>query len=202
MKYCTFKRILDIFFSLLILPFVLLIIVVISPLILIDDGSPVFFKQNRRGIHGSVFKILKFRTMRVNAPELRSKDGSVLSFDGDNRITRVGQFLRKTSIDEIPQLINILKGDMSFIGPRPTLATLDYSQYSDEKKKRLLVRPGLTGYSQAYYRNSIDADEKFRLDCYYVDNISLKMDLSILLKTVKTVLMRRGVYGEKPTSTK
>ena len=188
-----FKRFFDFFISLLILPFFGLLIAVIGPLIYFEDNGPIFFRQTRRGINGSTFRIFKFRTMQINAPDLRVADGSTFTSQTDSRVTRIGQILRRTSVDEIPQILNILLGDMSFIGPRPTLATEDYELYSPVKKKRLKVRPGLTGYSQAYYRNSIGAAEKFEKDTYYVDHISLALDVKILIRTVFSVVQRKDI---------
>lgn len=192
-----FKRWLDFLVAMGLMPFVLVLSLIISPMILLDDWGPIIFRQERRGLQGRRFNILKFRTMKVNAPDIRLADGSTWSGRNDPRITRIGRVLRSTSLDEIPQLINILKGDMSFIGPRPTLATQEYSSYSDIKKKRLEVRPGLTGYSQAYFRNSISAEEKFRYDAAYVDRVSLMTDIKIILKTISSVIARKNINPEE-----
>lgn len=191
------KRWLDFTAALGLMPLVLALSMIIGPLIVLDDRGPIIFRQPRRGLRGGTFNILKFRTMKVNAPDMRSADGSTWSGRNDPRVTRVGRVLRSTSLDEIPQLINILKGDMSFIGPRPTLATQDYAAYSDIKKKRLEVRPGLTGYSQAYFRNSISAEEKFRHDAAYVDRVSLLTDIKIILKTISSVIARKNINPEE-----
>ncbi len=193
-----FKRFFDLFFALLLMPFFLILLVIVAPLIYLEDKGPVFYLQTRRGLRGKPFDIFKFRSMKVNAPDLRMADGSTWNAVSDPRVTRIGHILRQTSLDEIPQLINILNGDMSFIGPRPTLATQDYEQYSAIKKKRLEVRPGLTGYSQAYFRNSISAEEKFRQDCHYVENLSLMMDLKILVQTVLSVVARKDINQNEP----
>lgn len=192
-----FKRWLDFLAALGMMPFVFGLSLIIGPLIMLDDRGPIIFRQPRRGLQGRIFNILKFRTMKVNAPDVRSTDGSTWSGRNDPRVTRIGRVLRSTSLDELPQLINILKGDMSFIGPRPTLATQDYSSYSDIKKKRLEVRPGLTGYSQAYFRNSISAEEKFRYDAAYVDRVSLMTDIKIILKTISSVIARKNINPEE-----
>lgn len=196
------KRMLDILCSILLMPFFLILLLVIGPVIYLEDQGSIFYTQTRRGIKGSTFPIYKFRTMNINAPDLRMKDGSTFNSENDPRVTRIGRILRKTSLDEIPQVLNILFGHMSFIGPRPTLATEDYSGYSDIKKKRLQVRPGLTGYSQAYFRNSITAEEKFKQDAYYVDHISLSMDLKILVQTVISVLARKDINHNESTTSK
>ena len=189
-----FKRLLDFILALILFPFFLIFLLMISPLIYIEDKGPFFFYQERRGKNGKVFNIIKFRTMKVNAPDERLSDGSTFNSQNDPRVTKIGKFLRQSSLDETPQLINILLGHMSFIGPRPTLATLDYNSYSAIKKKRLMVRPGLTGYSQAYFRNSIKAEEKFKYDCYYVDNIGFCTDIRSVLRTLNIVLRRKDIY--------
>ena len=143
--------------------------------------------------------------MYVNAPNLRNADGSTFNSANDPRVTKIGRVMRKTSIDELPQILNVLLGHMSFIGPRPTLAVTPYEQLPEISKKRLQTRPGITGYAQAYYRNSITQQEKYTYDCYYVDHISFVLDLKILLQTVKSVLKRENVYvsqDAKPTEVK
>ena len=136
----------------------------------------------------------KFRTMKVNAPDLRNPDGSTYNAEDDPRLTPVGRFLRKTSIDELPQLINVLIGDMSFVGPRPTLYSDKYSSYNEQTKKRFSVRPGITGYTQAYFRNSIGQEEKFMHDIWYVENLSFLLDIKVIIKTVVSVIKRENIY--------
>lgn len=189
-----FKRLLDFLVALFALPFILILIVFVGTVIFIADGGPIFYKAPRMGRNGHIFKMYKFRSMKVNSPDLRNADGSTFNSEYDSRVTRVGRILRKTSIDEIPQLLNVLLGDMSIIGPRPSLATTPYEAYSEIRKKRVSVRPGITGYSQAYFRNSISQDDKFAYDCIYVDNISLGQDVKILLKTVSSVFKRENIY--------
>lgn len=189
-----FKRIIDLALSLIALPFVLLAIIIMAPIIYINDPGPVFYNALRRGRKGNNFKMMKFRSMYVNSPDLRNADGSTFNSDNDPRVTKVGRFMRKTSIDEIPQLLNVLKGDMSFIGPRPALVSIAYDELQGDAKKRLDVRPGITGYSQAYYRNSIGLEDKFKYDCYYVDHISFLMDIKIIIKTIQSVLKRENIY--------
>ena len=188
------KRALDILLSLIALPFVLLVIVIMAPFIYLEDRGPVFYNATRRGMNGKNFKMFKLRSMYVNSPNLRNADGSTFNSDKDPRVTKIGRFMRKTSVDELPQILNVLIGDMSFIGPRPTLATIPYEQLPEINKRRLAVRPGITGYAQAYYRNSITQQEKFQHDCYYAENISFAMDVKILLQTVKSVLKRENIY--------
>lgn len=195
------KRILDIVFGLCALPFVAASFVVAAPLIKLDDGGPIFYAASRRGCKGSTFQIYKYRSMKVNSPILKAADGSTLSSDDDPRLTRVGRMLRKTSLDEFPQFINVLKGDMSIVGPRPNLVSIPYEALDEVQKKRLVVRPGVTGYNQAYFRNSVSMEQKFENDCYYVDHVSLIFDIRIFFKTIGSVLRSRGVAntnaGEK-----
>ena len=191
-----FKRFFDIIFALILTPAVLLVVVFTAPFIFFSDKGSIFYIAKRRGKNGKVFGMLKLRTMKTNAPEIRNSDGSVYTGKNDPRVTRVGKVLRRFSIDELPQILNVLKGDMSFIGPRPHLATSDYESLDDRRKLRLTVRPGITGYSQAYYRNSVDMNTKIEHDCYYAENVSLALDLKIIFKTVGTVLGGKGVNGE------
>ncbi|HHX13898.1 MAG TPA: sugar transferase [Clostridiales bacterium] len=191
------KRLLDIIFSLIALPFVCLVIIVMAPIIYIDNPGPVFYNAQRRGKNGKIFRMFKLRSMYVNSPNLKNADGSTFNSEKDPRVTRVGKFIRKLSIDEIPQLLNVLIGDMSVIGPRPTLATRPYEELSDLSKTRLAVRPGITGYAQAFYRNSITQEEKFRYDCQYIDRISFLLDLNILIQTILVVLGRKNIYSDE-----
>lgn len=192
-----FKRLFDLLFAVILLPFVLISVVFTAPFIFLYDRGSIFYRAKRRGKDGRVFHMLKLRTMRVNAEEIRNPDGSVYTGKNDSRITPVGRILRRLSIDELPQILNVLKGDMSFIGPRPHLATTDYESLDERRKKRLTVRPGITGYNQAYCRNSADMEQKIENDCYYSENISLPLDIKIIFKTVQTVLTGKGVYGNK-----
>ena len=198
--YCKFfKRLLDILVSLLALPFVLLAVIILAPFIWLEDKGPVFYNATRRGRNGKNFKMFKLRSMYVNSPDLKNADGSTFNSAKDPRVTKVGRFMRKTSIDELPQLLNVLLGHMSFIGPRPTLITCDYEDLPEIRKKGLQVRPGITGYSQAYYRNSITKEEKYMHDCYYVDHLSFALDMKILLQTVKSVVKRENIYVSQET---
>ena len=152
------------------------------------------------GRNGKSYLMYKFLSISVNAPDLRNQDGSTYNGDNDRRVTKIGRIIRKTSIDELPQLLNVLKGDMSIIGPRPTLATKSYDTLDKTRRKIVSVRPGITGYSQAYFRNSIEKQQKFNNDCYYVDNISFLFDLKILLKTISSVVLRKNIYVRAQTS--
>lgn len=134
----------------------------------------------------------KFRSMKVNAPDIRLENGDTYNGDDDPRVTKVGRFMRKTSIDEIPQFLNVLNGTMSFIGPRPD--TPDFLHVYEEKFPAVLtIKPGITGYNQAYFRNSIDGAEKMKNDNYYAEHLSFWMDIKIMFKTIKTVLFRENV---------
>ena len=184
----------DFIIALIAIPLVLLIIVIMSPIICFNDKGPVFYNAPRLGMNGKKFKMLKFRSMYINSPDLRNSDGSTFNSSNDPRVTKVGKFMRKTSLDEIPQIFNVLIGQMSLVGPRPTLATKNFLDISEDERKRYTVRPGITGYSQAYYRNSISQSEKFRQDNYYVDNISFLLDAKIIIKTVASVLKHDNVF--------
>lgn len=188
-----FKRFLDIVGALLLLPFVLLVIMVLAPLIYFTDKGPIFYNAERMGKDGHIFKMYKLRSMYVNAPDLRNSDGSTYNDDKDPRVTPIGRLMRKTSLDEFPQFLNILTGDMSFVGPRPSLTTTPYSEYDSIRKKRVSILPGVTGYSQAYFRNSISQDEKFRYDCEYVDKLSFWLDIKIIFMTIWSVLSHKNI---------
>ncbi len=138
----------------------------------------------------------KLRSMKVNSPNIKNPDGSTYNGENDPRVTKVGRFMRKTSIDELPQFFNVLKGDLSLIGPRAhmVIGYQGYERLDDKRKKRLDVRPGITGYSQAYFRNSITSDQKIENDIFYVENISFILDVKIFFKTVTSVLKRENIY--------
>ena len=189
----VFKRIFDILLCVAILPFVLLAIIPIAVAIKIEDGGPVFYKSRRLGMGFKEFDMLKFRSMKVNAPDLRNEDGSTYNSPTDSRVTRVGHFLRETSLDELPQFFNVFLGHMSLLGPRPgDVESKD--TYEEDEKDKMLVRPGISGYAQAYYRNSISVREKRLYDAWYAHNVSLWLDMKILFKTATTVLKKDNVY--------
>lgn len=208
MIYRFFKRFFDVLLSLIALPFVLLIILIFAPIIYFTDKGPVFYNAPRLGRKGKIFKMYKLRSMKVNSPNLRNADGSTYNAANDPRVTKVGRFMRKTSIDEVPQFLNVLKGDMSFIGPRAHLTTsyTGFENLDECRQKRLQVRPGITGYSQAYYRNSATAQQKLENDVYYVEHLSFGLDVKIIFKTVASVLKRENIYvtpdGTQPTEAK
>lgn len=184
---------LDIILSLCVLPFLVLISIPIAILIKLEDGGLIFYRGERKGKNLINFKMYKFRTMKENSEDIRNNDGSTFNSEADYRLTKTGKVLRKTSIDEVPQVINILKGEMSFIGPRPSPLGNEKS-YSKEYLRKFSVSPGLTGYNQAYFRNGVSLQKKQENDLYYIDNISFSLDLKILLKTIVTVVKREGLY--------
>ncbi len=158
----------------------------------LTSAGPALFRQPRLGRGGRPFRIVKFRTMLHNAPPLRNPDGSAYTGADDPRVTAVGRFLRATSLDELPQLINVLCGDMSIVGPRPDLVD-QLRYYSEQERRKLAVRPGLTGLAQISGRNGIPWARRKQLDLEYVDRRSARLDLSIVLLTIPYVLRRRGV---------
>lgn len=188
------KRFMDILLSFIALPFFLIILIIVAPMIYLEDRGTVFYKAKRRGRNGSVFEMYKFRSMKMNSPDIRNKDNSTYNSPDDSRITKIGGILRKTSVDEIPQLLNVLKGDMSLIGPRPITIDRPLSEYDEKRRVRLTVRPGVTGYTQAYFRNSISQEEKLQKDAEYAQNITFLGDLKILCKTIETVILRKNIY--------
>ena len=182
-----FKRIIDftiVFIALLVIWPILLIITIW--LYFANKGAGAFFTQDRPGKDGKIFKVIKFKSMT----DERDENGNLLP--NDQRITKVGSFIRKTSIDELPQLINVLKGDMSLIGPRPLMPRY-LGLYSKEQARRHEVRPGITGWAQVNGRNNITWTEKFKLDVWYVDNCSLWIDIKIIFMTIKNVLQHKDI---------
>lgn len=169
--------------------------IVIAILIKIEDRGPVFFKQERLGKDGKTFLLYKFRTMVENAEK---QGAGIFIEENDPRITRVGRWLRELSLDELPQLFNIIKGDMSFVGPRPPLPFFPkrYEEYEEWVKKRFTVRPGITGWAQINGRNLIDWYDRFKLDVWYVEHWSLRLDARIVFLTILKVLKREGIYGK------
>lgn len=188
-----FKRLLDVIISLCAMPFVLLFILVFGIAIKLDDGGPIFYNAKRVGQCGETFKMFKLRSMKVNAPDIRTESGDTYNSEDDPRVTKVGKIIRRLSVDEFPQFINVLIGDMSIIGPRPD--PLDWlEKYTEDEKVFLEVKPGITGYSQAYFRNSIEAKEKIANDVFYAQNCTFVMDLKVFFKTVAVVLNSDNVY--------
>lgn len=195
------KRIFDIVFSLLLLiPFGLLIMLVAAILIKLDSRGPIFFRQQRLTNNGSIFWVYKFRTMRVTAEQERAQleamneaSGPIFKMRNDPRLTRVGKWLRRTSLDELPQVFNILLGEMSWVGPRPPLPA-EVSMYEDWQKRRLGTLTGVTGLWQVSGRSLLSFEEMVKLDLYYVENWSLWLDLRILVQTIPAVLTGRGAF--------
>lgn len=187
--YKYIKRFFDFVSALLALIVFSLLLAVVAVLVKIKLGSPVIFKQERPGLNNKVFALYKFRTMTGE----RDENGELLP--DEVRLTKFGQFLRNTSIDELPELINILKGDMSVIGPRPLLVQY-IPLYNKHQARRAEVKPGLSGWAQVNGRNSVTWEDKFDMDVYYVDNYSLALDLKILFMTVKNVIKREGISSD------
>ena len=183
------KRLFDFLVALCAILTLLPVIVIVAVLIRFKLGSPILFTQDRPGLNGQIFKMMKFRTMLDG----KDKYGNLLP--DNERMTKFGAFLRSTSFDELPGLFNVLKGDMSLVGPRPLLVQY-LPLYSTEQARRHNVRPGITGWAQVNGRNAISWDEKFKLDIWYVDNQCFWLDLKILLLTVKKVFVREGINAD------
>lgn len=199
--YKGVKRALDVTFSLIGTAVSSPILLAVAAAIKLDSKGPVIFKQERLGKDGKVFEIYKFRSMCVGAEQMGTGQ---YSFKGDSRITRVGKIIRATSLDELPQFINIIKGDMSFIGPRPTLTYHPWplEEYSDFQRRRFEVRPGITGLAQVHGRKAIDWNERIKYDVEYVDNLSLGLDCKILFRTVWNVITMKDNNNIGKTSGK
>ena len=187
------KRLLDVILALILLPIVLVIIIPVSIAIKLEDGGPVFYNGPRLGKNMKQFTMYKLRSMKVNAPDIRNEDGTTFNSSDDPRVTKVGKFIRKTSIDELPQIFNVLKGEMSFIGPRPSPLG-DKSIYPKEFFKKFDVLPGITGYNQALLRNNATMEERIKNDSYYVDNISFRLDMKVLFMTIGNVVFSKNIY--------
>ena len=191
--YKFFKRLIDIICSLIGLILFFPILLVVALLIRINLGSPVFFTQTRLGKDGKEFKMIKFRTMKDSL----DKFGQLLP--DEQRLTKFGKILRSTSLDELPELINVLKGDMTLVGPRPLL--VEYKElYSERQFRRHEVSPGITGWAQINGRNAISWNERFELDVWYVDNISFLLDMKILVMTILKVIKRDGINEQGQAS--
>ena len=186
------KRMFDLLCSIILILPVGIVIGVSAIFIKIEDGGPVFYMAERTGRFGKPFKMFKLRSMKVNAPDIRLSDGSTYNGEDDPRVTKFGKFARKTSIDELPQVINIIKGDMSFIGPRPD-TPMYLEEYTDEERVVLTVRPGITGYNQALNRNAVLTKEKLKNDIYYVKHLSIGLDVKIVFMTIAIVLGRKNI---------
>ena len=193
------KRLFDFAVCLLLLPAALVLVSLCSIAVLVCDGRPIFFFQDRTGRGGRRFRMYKFRTMVANAAELKAElaalnrlSGPDFKIENDPRITKLGAFLRKTSLDEVPQLLNVLRGEMSLVGPRPT--SFEASTYDLWHTERLEVAPGITGLWQVSGRSDVDFDDRVRLDIEYLERRSFAFDLWILFRTVAALLQQRGAY--------
>ena len=189
------KRLFDIILFIIIFPLAIFFIFIISILVYLNIGFPIFYIQTRVGKNNKLFKLIKFRTMKNFAQKNDKK------INENQRLTRLTKFLRSTSLDEIPELWNVIKGDMSFVGPRPLLEEY-IPLYNNEQKRRHNVKPGITGWAQINGRNEISWQEKFKFDIWYIDNYSFLLDLKILWKTIIKVIKREGISAETELSMK
>ena len=187
------KRLADILICLIALPFFVIIFLGIAVAIKLEDGGPIFYIAERIGKNNKKLLMYKFRSMKVNCENILNEDGSTYNAKDDPRLTRVGRFIRETSLDETAQIINVLKGDMSIVGPRAS-GWAALGNYQTDEMDKMKVLPGITGYTQAYYRNSISVRQKRLYDAWYAHNVCMWLDIKILLKTVGVVLKRENVY--------
>ena len=190
------KRLCDLIVGIIALPIVLLIILILTPFIYFEDKVPIFYNAPRVGKDGRDFKMFKLRSMKVNAPDLVMADGSTYNGADDPRMTKIGAFMRKTSLDEMPQFLNVLIGDMSVVGPRPDLRR-EVELYEGDEAEKLLVKPGITGYAAVYVRNSLPWRERLKLDVWYVRNVSFGLDVKLFFKTFTAVFAQEGIYVEQ-----
>lgn len=188
------KRLIDFFGSLIGSIIISPILIIIALLIKLTSKGPVLFKQERLGKDGKTFKILKFRTMVVNAEKIG--DGLSVKSENDNRITKIGKLLRATSLDELPQLFNVILGQMSLVGPRPPVPhhPHKYEEYTDIQRKRFEMKPGMTGLSQVTVRNSVSWDERIPVDVDYVEKFNVWLDIKLLFKTIQKIFVRESIY--------
>ncbi len=191
-----FKRVIDICIGIIAMPFLGILILVFGPQIKHEDGGPIFYNAPRMGKDRRPFKMYKFRSMRVNAPDLVMEDGSTYNGVDDPRMTRVGAFMRRTSLDEFPQFLNVLNGTMSVVGPRPDLER-ECDLYRGNEAEKLSVKPGITGYAAVYGKRNAKAwHDRLAMDVYYVHHVSFLLDLKIFFKTFSTVFGEEGIYIE------
>ncbi len=184
--YSILKRVIDILCSLLLIILLLPVFILVTAVLKFNGFHSVLFRQQRPGLHGKIFELIKFKTMK----DTKGPDGELLP--DVYRLTKLGQLLRKTSLDELPQLFNVLKGDMSLIGPRPLLT--EYLQlYNERQHKRHDVKPGITGWAQVNGRNAITWEQKFELDVWYVEHFCFSLDIRIVCKTISTLVSRYGI---------
>lgn len=186
------KRFFDVICSFILLPFIIILAIPIALAIKLDDGGSIMYYSKRLGKDMQPFNMFKFRTMIENAPDIRNVDGTTFNATTDQRVTQVGKFLRSSSLDELPQILNVLLGQMSFIGPRPSPLG-DKSIYPDDFFLKFKVKPGITGYSQAKVRNNATMDQRIYLDKYYVENYSFSFDLKVIVMTISTVVKKANI---------
>ncbi|MES1038113.1 sugar transferase [Peribacillus simplex] len=187
------KRIFDILICIIGFPVFVALYAIVGLLIKLEDRGPIFYKADRIGKDCKSYGMYKFRSMKTNAPTLLNSDGSTYNAKDDSRVTKIGKFIRETSIDETPQILNVLKGEMSIIGPRASLASV-LDTYKDDEIDKMKVRPGITGYTQAYYRNGLSNRDKRLMDAWYAKNVGFWLDIKIFFKTILTVFKREGLY--------
>jgi lipopolysaccharide/colanic/teichoic acid biosynthesis glycosyltransferase len=192
------KRGLDIMGAIILVPIAGIIITLTGLLIWLEDRGPIFYNGKRLGKGGKVFVMYKLRTMKVNAPDIRNKDGTTFNSSADPRLTRVGRLLRQTSIDELPQIFNVIKGDMSFVGPRPDFPE-HIAYYGTSEVRKLSVLPGITGFNQAFFRNSVPWDVRLKNDVFYADNVTIYLDLKIVIQTIIRCVGQKGIYVPNKT---
>ncbi len=187
------KRVIDISVSFIALIILSPLFLILSLIIVIDDKGPVFYRSKRIGRGFKEFNMYKFRTMKVNAPNILNGDGSTYNAKDDPRVTKFGRWLRESSLDELAQLINVLKGDMSLIGPRAgDVESKD--TYEEDEKAKTLVRPGISGLTQAYFRNGLGVRDKRLYDSWYAHNVTMGLDIRIIFRTIKTVCCKENIY--------
>lgn len=187
------KRLFDIFLCVLAFPFFCVLCLIIGIAIKIEDQGPVFYIAERIGKNGSLLKMYKFRSMKVDAPNILNSDGSSYNSATDSRVTKVGKIIRETSLDEVPQLLNVLRGEMSLIGPRASGYDA-LPSYKEDEKDKMNVVPGITGYTQAYFRNGLSVREKRLKDAWYANNVSFSLDVKIFFRTIRTLILRENLY--------
>lgn len=194
MKYYKIKYLLDLAMIIIFSPIIFILFILSSLLLIFFQGFPIFFISERVGVNYAKFRMIKFRTMKLNSIDLRNADGTTYNSKNDSRLTYLGKIFRKLSIDELPQLFNVIKGEMSIIGPRPDLPDQIkiYDQYK-LSKERFKIRPGITGYAQINGRNAISIEKRTNLDNYYVHNMSFILDIKILFFTVYNVLFSKNI---------
>lgn len=187
------KRMIDVTICIIGLPIFVICYLIFGFLIKLEDRGPIFYKAERIGRDYKLYKMYKFRSMKVHSPTLLNSDGSTYNGKDDVRVTKIGKFMRETSIDEVPQIINVLKGDMSVVGPRASLSKA-INTFKEDERDKMKVKPGITGLTQAYYRNGLTNREKRIKDAWYANNVSFVLDIKIFFRTFITVLKKESLY--------